>query len=190
MVPKLFPTLHTDRLTLRALTPADVDDLFALFADPAVMRYWSRPPMTERAEAQALLDGAIHAFEQGESFRWGLQLHADPRVTGTVSLFQLDAQNRRGEIGYALASNHWGRGLMHEALTAVVGYAFDDAAGGLDLIRLEADLDPRNSASRRSLERLGFQREGLLRERWIVAGKRTDSLLMGLLRREWRSREA
>jgi RimJ/RimL family protein N-acetyltransferase len=172
---------------LRALTPADVDDLFALFSDPAVMRYWSRPPMTERAEAQALLEDAIAAFEQGESFRWGLEANEDGRMIGTVSLFHLDAQNRRGEIGYALASDRWGRGLMHEALSEVLRYAFADGdSGGLDLIRLEADLDPRNSASRRSLERLGFQEEGLLRERWIVAGERTDSLLMGLLRRAWR----
>ena len=67
---------------------------------------------------------------------------------------------------------------------AVIGYAFD--ARGLDLGRIEADLDPHNQASARLLERLGFAREGLLRERWTVAGVTTDSLIMGLLRREWR----
>lgn len=186
MIPAAFPTLRTERLELRLLVAADAPALFALFSDPAVMRYWSRPPMTDEAEAAELLVGALVAFARGASLRWGMQRREDPTVIGTVSLFHLDAQSRRGELGYALRSEDWGQGLMHEALLAVVDWAFDEA--GLDLHRLEADLDPRNAASRRALERLGFQEEGLLRERWTVAGETTDSLIMGLLRREWRDR--
>jgi ribosomal-protein-alanine N-acetyltransferase len=58
----------------------------------------------------------------------------------------------------------------------------------LDLNRLEADIDPRNAASARTLERLGFQKEGHLRERWIVNGEISDTGLYGLLRREWLER--
>ena len=71
---------------------------------------------------------------------------------------------------------------MHEALVRLVGYAF----GELGLHRLEADIDPRNAASARSLARLGFRKEGTLRERWIVAGEVSDSDLYGLLGTEWR----
>jgi RimJ/RimL family protein N-acetyltransferase len=71
---------------------------------------------------------------------------------------------------------------MAEALPALVAHAF----GALDLNRLEADIDPRNTASARVLERLGFRREGLLRERWIVNGEKSDSAIYGLLRAEWR----
>ena len=70
---------------------------------------------------------------------------------------------------------------MHEALVRFVGYAFDD----LGLHRLEADIDPDNAASARSLRRLGFVREGLLRERWIVNDTISDSEMYGLLRHEW-----
>jgi RimJ/RimL family protein N-acetyltransferase len=73
---------------------------------------------------------------------------------------------------------------MHEALTALVEYAFTT----LDLQRLEADIDPRNAASARTLERLGFQKEGHLRERWIVNGEISDTWWYGLLRREWLQR--
>lgn len=90
-------------------------------------------------------------------------------------------QNRRAEIGYALARAHWGHGYMGEALQALPGFAFTD----LDLHRLEADIDPRNAASAAALARLGFIQEGLLRERWIVAGEISDSALYGLLRRDW-----
>lgn len=73
---------------------------------------------------------------------------------------------------------------MHEALQALLEFGF----GELDLNRIEADIDPRNSASARTLERLGFTKEGYLRERWIVGDEVSDTAIYGLLRREWRVR--
>jgi RimJ/RimL family protein N-acetyltransferase len=63
----------------------------------------------------------------------------------------------------------------------------DHAFSALDLNRLEADIDPRNNASGRSLERLGFQKEGVMRERWIVNGEVSDTVFYGLLRSEWKA---
>ena len=73
---------------------------------------------------------------------------------------------------------------MQEALQALLAFAFTD----LDLHRLEADIDPRNAASKAALVRLGFQEEGLLRERWIVGDEVSDSALYGLLQRDWVAR--
>jgi len=73
---------------------------------------------------------------------------------------------------------------MHEALQALLEFGF----GELDLNRIDADIDPRNSASARTLERLGFTKEGYLRERWIVGDEVSDTAIYGLLRREWRVR--
>lgn len=70
---------------------------------------------------------------------------------------------------------------MREALTALI----DHAIGTLRLHRLEADVDPRNERSVRLLDRLGFVREGLLRERWLEAGEVQDAVFYGLLAREW-----
>jgi len=78
----------------------------------------------------------------------------------------------------------WGKGYMNEALNALVSHAFEV----MRLRRLEADVDPRNAASIRTLERLGFQREGYLRERWHVNGEVQDAIFYGLLRREWLKR--
>ena len=74
-----------------------------------------------------------------------------------------------------------GPGLHARSAQRLLDYAFDD----LGLHRLEADIDPRNEASARTLERLGFVKEGFLRERWIVADVISDSAVYGLLRREW-----
>ena len=86
-----------------------------------------------------------------------------------------------GKMGYAMARAHWGNGYMGEVLPAMVSHAF----GAFGLHRLEADVDPRNAASVRALERIGFRLEGHLRERYHVNGEAQDALLYGLLRREW-----
>lgn len=175
-----LPTIPAARLRLRWLDERDVDDLFALFGDPRVTEFWSWPAFTRRDQAAALL-ADIHAlFRGGRLFQWGVARNEDDRVIGTCTLASIDRQNLRAEIGFALASAHWGRGLMLEAATALVDHAF----GPLGLLRLEADADPRNAASLRLLERLGFQREGYMRERWRVGGGVQDSMLLGLLARE------
>jgi RimJ/RimL family protein N-acetyltransferase len=72
---------------------------------------------------------------------------------------------------------------MQEALKALLDFSFTD----LNMHRIEADVDPRNASSAKTLERLGFQREGYLRERWLVGGEVQDALFYGLLRREWQA---
>ena len=137
--------------------------------------------MTGHDQAAARLDAIVKQYEIGDVLQMGIEHKADGVLVGTCTLHQIHRQNRRAELGYALGSAWWGRGLMHEALVAFVGHAF----GRMKLHRLEADIDPRNAASAKSLERLGFHREGYLRERWIVAGEVSDSALYGLLARDW-----
>ena len=174
-------SLDTERLHLRPLASDDAPALFRLQSDPQVMRYWSSPPWTDIAQAEALIAGDLEALRNGAHLRLALIRRDDAAFVGTCSLFNLHEASRRAEIGYALMRDAWGRGLMGEALVALVGFAFDT----LQLNRLEADIDPRNSASAASLARLGFANEGLFRERWIVAGEVSDAAMYGLLRSDW-----
>ena len=178
-----FPRLRGKRLCLRGPTDADTDDLFALFSDPEVMRYWSRAPMRERGEAEGLIGEILGAFERRELINWVVAGH-DDRVVGTCTLFRFDPRHRRAEVGYALRSDQWGRGYAAEAVALVIDWALQ----ALDLHRIEADIDPRNDGSRRLLERLGFRREGLLRERFFDGDAAGDSEFFGLLAQEWRER--
>jgi ribosomal-protein-alanine N-acetyltransferase len=173
--------LTTARLTLRPLQDADAGALFSLFSDPRVMRYWSSPPWIDVARAHELIATDLAAMHDGEYVRLGLQIRNTGELVGTCTLFNFNSQCRRAELGYALHGDWWGRGYMHEALVALLGVGFD----ALGLNRVEADVDPRNVGSVKSLERLGFRNEGLLRERWIVNGEVSDSGLYGLLEREW-----
>lgn len=197
MTPFARLRLSTARLRLRPLVPGDEADLFALYGDPLAMRYWSAPAWASPAQGTAMIAADRADMAGRRHLRLGLvprQGEAAGRVVGTVSLFDIDAVHRRAEIGYALARAHQGRGLMHEALQALVAAAFDHDPGApfddLRLHRLQADADPRNAASCRTLERLGFRLEGLLRERWRVADEVSDSALHGLLRPDWQAARA
>jgi len=174
--------IHTRRLLLRPLRQGDADALFAVFGDPEVMRYWSTPPWADAGPGAAMVALDQASGPDADWLRLGLVRRADDRLLGTCTLFDHQAHSRRCELGYALARQAWGQGLMHEALTALLDHGF----GTWNLNRVEADIDPRNRASARTLERLGFRPEGLLRERWIVGGQVSDSALYGLLRRDWR----
>ncbi|HEY2517687.1 MAG TPA: GNAT family protein, partial [Polyangiaceae bacterium] len=176
-----LPTLPARRLALRWITPADEAALYEVFSNPDVMRYWSRTPFTHLGEATELRAAIEKCFAEQSLFQWGIARREDDRVLGTCTISHLDRSNGRAELGYALGRAHWGQGLMREALDALLPFAF----GELGLRRLEADVDPANTASVKMLERLGFQREGYLRERWAVGGGVQDSLFYGLLRREW-----
>ena len=173
--------LDTPRLQLRPLRADDADALFAIFSDVEVTRYWSHAPWTARQQAVDLIARVTREAANGEALRLGLARRTDDHLLGTVSLFHFNTGCRRAEIGYGLAREAWGQGWMQEALEALVGWAF----GPLGLHRLEADIDPRNAGSARSLLRLGFRLEGTLRERWIVDGQVSDSGLYGLLAQEW-----
>lgn len=174
--------IHTRRLLLRPLQPVDVDALFAIFGDPEVMRYWSTPPWTSLEPARQLVATDEAAGPDADWVRLGVVRRDDDTLVGTCTLFDRNLQSRRAMVGYGLGRAAWGRGYAHEAVGALLDHGF----GAWDLNRVEADIDPRNVASARVVERLGFQREGLLRERWIVAGQVSDSAWYGLLRREWR----
>ena len=178
-----LPTLTASRVALRGLSDKDVDALFSIFSDPVVMRFWSSPPLADRSAADRLLANIHEHFGKRDLFQWGVALRDDDRVIGTCTLAEIDETNRRAELGFALGRSDWGNGYMGEALDALLAFAFGD----LNLHRLEADVDPRNAASIKTLDRLGFRREGHMRERWLMNGEAQDSLFYGLLRREWQA---
>jgi [ribosomal protein S5]-alanine N-acetyltransferase len=173
-----LPTLTGRQVALRELDRSDVPALFAMFSDPRVMRYWSRPPFENESEAAVLLDRIEDGFRSRQLFQWGITRERE--LLGTCTLFHLDLTHRHAEIGYALAHRFWGQGWARDAVTTAIDFAFDV----LDLHRIEADVDPRNTRSLALLERLGFRREGCLRERYIVSDEIQDALLLGLLRSE------
>lgn len=176
-----LPTIETERLRLRWLRAADVPALFAIFSDAEVVRYWSSGPLRDEAEAGRLLADIRAYFHAGNLYQWGIALRSDDEVIGTCTLSSVTPEHKRAEIGFALGSAHWGGGYATEAVRALLDYAFDV----LDLHRIEGDVDPENVRSIRCLEQFGFQREGYARERYLIDNNVFDSILYGLLKRDY-----
>jgi len=172
-----FPQLTTERLVLRAVTERDAPALYEIFSDPAVMRFWSRPPMESIEEAIALVREIESGWNARTLLQWGITSKGEGAVIGTCTLYRWDRTHRRAELGYVLRRERWGAGIATEAVRAVLDHAF----GTMNLHRIGADTDPRNAASARLLERLGFSREGLQRETYFHLGEWADSELWGLV---------
>lgn len=176
-------TLQTDRLLLRPLRDRDAASVLAIFSDQNFMQFGTTPLWDSVDQAHAMINRDIKAMAANERIRLGIERVEDEALVGICTLFDWDKECRSAEVGYGLISDVWGRGYMHEALVALLDYGFSE----LDLNRVKADIDPRNVNSARSLERIGFAKEGHLRESCVVNGVLTDSALYGLLRREWKA---
>jgi ribosomal-protein-alanine N-acetyltransferase len=183
-MPDLCVTLTTDRLLLRPLQAADAPALFATFSDPQVMRYWNTPPWDTEAVALDYIHAERHAMYEGERLTLAIVIRESAELIGKCLLFNYQPESRRAEIGFGIASSAWGKGYVQEAAGELLRHGFET----LGLNRVEAEIDPNNSASGRALERLGFSQEGLLRQRWIIDGQVSDSALFGLLSEDWRKR--
>jgi len=181
-----FRALKTAHLDLRPLQHKDASAYLDIFSDTATMTFWSNEPIASIAEAKNLLLQDMEWVKAGDALCWGIALSESDRLVGKISLYFFSRQNRRAETGYILDRRYWRRGLMTEALGAVLDYAFDE----LELHRVEADVDTGHAGSLALLEKFGFAREGVLRERWFVHGKWHDSVMLGLLAPDYESRTA
>lgn len=151
--------IRTARLTLRRARMEDLEDVHAMLSHPAAMRYWSTPEHETLEQSRAWLAGMV-AGAQGED---DFLIEHEGRVIGKAGAWRLP------EIGFLLHPDHGGKGLALEAMTAVVGYL---EAAHPELPELTAEVDPRNAASRRLLDKLGFhethraERTLLWRDEW------------------------
>jgi ribosomal-protein-alanine N-acetyltransferase len=182
MTTRAFPVLETERLVLRQACQADVGAFLRVAQDDAVMRYYGVKPFKTEQQAVEEIEWQHRIYADGTGIRWVITERDRGLYIGDLGYHEIKAQHKRAEVGFKLARAHWRRGLMTEALTAVLDYGF--ASMGLN--RIEALVDPRNTASAGLLDKLGFTREGLLREYECERGAFVDLYMVSLLRREWR----
>jgi len=134
-------------------------------------------PFTSLEDALEEIAWYDSILEEGTGVRWGIMLTGQDEVIGSCGFLNVSAKHQRAEIGFELSSNHWGRGIAGEALRAVVRHGFTQ----LGFHRIEALVEPANTASQQLLERVGFTREGLLRGYEFTRGKYDDLYMYSLL---------
>jgi RimJ/RimL family protein N-acetyltransferase len=177
--------VSTDRLVLRGMTDADVDDIHAYQSRADVCRYLPFEPRTrdEVAEKVAKYSTALALNGEGDFWQLAIERAAEPgRVIGDLYFTIKSVGNATGEIGWTLHPDFTGQGYMTEAAGALLGIAF----GTLGLHRVFAQLDPRNDASIALCTRLGMRSEAYFVEDLWFKGDWGDTAIYAILDREWR----
>lgn len=173
--------LLTHHLLIRAAEETDLEGIYAVHREEAVNRYLPYTTWKDMEDASAWWQRVSERVDSGDTLQFVICERSSDKIIGDAVLFAYESEHQRAEIGYALGQDYWGRGLMAEALLCLLRYAFEY----LELRRLDARVNSRNTASSALLQNLGFMAEGCLREWCLDEGELADELFFGLLRHEW-----
>jgi [ribosomal protein S5]-alanine N-acetyltransferase len=172
-----FPVITTDRLLLRRVEMADVPEIQRLRSDEQLMKYIHRPRFENATEAAAFVEKIHNMVAANEGIGWGITRKDDPKVIGHISFHILYKEHYRAEAGYMLFAEYHRKGIITEALQAILHYGFT----AMGLHSVEAITDGENSASRKLLEKSGFIQEGYFRESTYWEGRFHDKVVYSLL---------
>lgn len=172
-----FPTLETERLQLRQLRDADVNEIFALRSDPVTMQFIPRPLAKTNDDALAHIALINENTKKNTGINWAINQKGSDRLIGLMGFHRLEPENFRAEIGYMMLPGYQGQGFTTEGIQCIVAYAFTE----MKLHSIEAIIDPGNIASARVLEKNHFTKEAHLRENWYYDGKFLDTVIYSRL---------
>lgn len=173
-----FPEITTERLLLRSIKMTDARELFILRSLDATMQYIDREKFKSIEEAEEFIKKILGTQEANEGIMWCIALKEKPgTLIGTIGHWRLMKQHYRSEVGYMLHPDHWKKGIMKEALLAVIKFGFEV----MKLHSIEAHIDPVNTASAFVLEKTGFIREAYFKEDFFYRGEFTDTAVYSLL---------
>ncbi|MFO0838069.1 MAG: GNAT family protein [Phycisphaerae bacterium] len=177
-------TIRTPRLVLRDLVPSDAQALNEIERDERVTRYMPYAPHTADDTRRYIEEDLRRQSEQPRRvFEYAMVPHDAADLIGRCGLRIERPEHREAMLWYAVHPDHWRRGYAREAVSALLDRAF----GELALHRVFADCDPRNTPSCRLAERMGMTLEGRLRENYFLKGEWCDSMIYGILDREWKA---
>jgi ribosomal-protein-alanine N-acetyltransferase len=172
-----FPVLHTPRLLLRRIDMSDAETWYEQRRDKVLMQHIGRSLATHLEDVYELIQRVDKAIESNEAINWAITIPPDDTLIGTIGFVRMKLENHRAEVGYMLGSGQHGKGIMTEALEAVVKYGFEVVR----LHSIEGVIAPANLASARVLERGGFIKEAMFKENIFFEGQFLDSTVYSLL---------
>jgi [ribosomal protein S5]-alanine N-acetyltransferase len=175
-----FPALVTERLFLREMTAEDVNSLLMLFGNPEVVKFIGMQPIKTIEQANEWLKWMGGFFAEKEGLRWGITLQ-DGTFVGSAGLHRWNKEAQYAKIGCDIAFKYWGNGYGQEAMRQIIEFGWEQ----MKLNRIEAEIVSGNEASVHVVEKLGFKKEGVLRQRLLKGGKFYDILIYSVLRSEY-----
>jgi ribosomal-protein-alanine N-acetyltransferase len=175
-----FPTLPLgDAYVLRALRTDDAEDYLRCFSHPTLKKYIAEediPTTVPRAREEVQYWASL--FPRKTSVYWGIALAVNDQLIGTCGFNFWNAQHGRAELSYDLDSAYWRQGVMSAALKTILRFGFKK----MGLQRVQALVVPHNTPSIGLLQKLGFKREGTMREYKIINHRHEDAVIYALLR--------
>ncbi|MDW0118350.1 GNAT family protein [Sporosarcina thermotolerans] len=174
----MFPTLETDRLILRELTNEDAEGIFACFSNDDVTRFYGQETLKSIEEAKKIVDFFSKSYIEKRGIRWGIERKETKGIIGTIGFNNWLSKHKRAEIGYEIHPHQWRKGYTSEAVSEVLSYGFD----AMGLTRIGAVVFIENEASNKLLKKVGFQKEGVLRNYMYQDGKSYDTNVYSLIK--------
>jgi ribosomal-protein-alanine N-acetyltransferase len=166
------------------MTTKDSEFYFHHFNDEEVIQGSCFPgPKSIKAAKKELELYCINPFKENRGIRWGILMKEGRNLIGTCGFYDWNKHSCRAEIGYDLNPSFWGQGIMTEALQAILTYGFEE----MKLNRIQAIIDSENTRSMNVMSRLGFAKEGVLRQRSFFKGEFRDDVIFSLLKEEWKN---
>jgi ribosomal-protein-alanine N-acetyltransferase len=172
-----FPHLESERLLFRKFEIEDAVEIQAIRSDEMVMKFMDSNRHDTVQYSEKFVARNMEAYQNKEGLFWAIIDKASGEFAGDFSFWRLDRANCRGEIGYSLKPQFWGKGYMPEAMRVLLKFGFK----GLNLHSIEANINPQNENSKSVLEKIGFQKEAYFRENYYYKEKFLDSEIYCLL---------
>jgi ribosomal-protein-alanine N-acetyltransferase len=168
---------------LRQVTMKDAPWYFDHFNTKEIVEGQDHGGPRNLSEARAELKlYFLDNFRRRSGIRWGITLKGDDKLIGSAGFYKwIQPERYQAEMGYDLSPAFWGKGIMAEALTATIQYGFDH----MSLHRIEVLISHHNKRSQTLVRRLGFKREGVLRDHYFIEGRFSDDVIFSLLKEEW-----
>lgn len=178
--PQHPPTIDLNGACLRPLRLSDAEAFYSYLSNPAVTELTSYP-VVSLAMVESMIERYLSRWSAGELSKWGISLQHDDQLVGTCGFNDWSQVHRWAELAFDLAQPHWGKGLMCQAVAAVLQWTF--CKNQVDRVQAFARVD--NRRSQRLLEHSAFVREGCLRSYRVCRGTPHDFYIYGLLRADW-----
>lgn len=178
-----LPVLETERLRLRRVSMQDANEMYVYASDDEVTKHVTWETHRSVNDSKRFIQFILAQYAKHDIAPWGIELKESGRMVGTVDFVWWKPGHQSAEIGYVLARDCWGQGLMTEAATALLKLGF----GQMELVRIQARCITENIGSQRVMEKIGMSYEGTLKKGIKIKGQHWDLKLFSILKEDYES---
>ncbi|MFJ7753752.1 GNAT family N-acetyltransferase [Peribacillus muralis] len=173
-----LPAIETKRLIMRKINMEDAEDMFAYTSNPEVSRFVTWEAHRSMSDTKDFIQLVLQNYEDKKIAPWGIEHKESGKLIGTIDFVSWLVNHHLAEMGYVLAPEYWGRGLMTEAVRKFVAFGFEN----MNLVRIQARCFVENLGSERVMQKAGMSFEGIVRKGMLVKGEHVNLKLYAIIK--------